>query len=416
MTTKRSNYANIVHMTTFSTTVRFIRTNLSVSLMFLIYVLLWWAPLRPIVTIATGRGDIPFGINGPLEWMSRWWLTPDSPTLFQPIALFGAWWLAAQRVHMIRGTWARTCRSAARRGAKWASYSWIPLGLLLITGTVSFLGHITPLAITTLVWLPIGVVFYIYGPRVIRSLHTPALLLIAASAVPDTIPELVEKVTQRILGAVAVQLGKVLGDTLIYDSGSAFNVADDYLRNGSLNAPISAPMNGLALMTSTIVVGAIWTLHKRRGIASTALSKLIGIAVSGTCVLVHTGLIVLTLHNGHRGYWIASLHNILLLPLTAIVTIFILKKCFASPLGNNLRTMDRKVVLWFLGLPDIRRKNLAQRRNKPQKSSKPAPPMIGVLLRMVTSPFRVYWRLMTRIDTNISKWEKEASRNKRPRG
>jgi len=389
---------------------------MSVSLMFLIYILLWWAPLRPIVTIATGRSDIPFGINGPLDWMSRWWLSLDAPTVFQPIALLGAWWLASQRIHIISATWARTCRSAARRGAKWAIYSWIPLGVLLITGTVSFLGHITPLAITTLVWLPVGVVLYIYGPRVVRSLHTPILFLIAATAVPDTIPELLQKVTQRLLGALAVQLGKIFGDVLTYDAGSAFNVADDYLRSGNLNAPIAAPMNGLALMTSTIVISALWTLHKRRGITSTAVSKLVSIVVSGIFVLAHTLLIVITLHNGQRGYSVASLHNVMLLPITVTMTVFILQKSFASPLGNHLRMLDRKVVVWFLGLPDLRRKNLLQRRNKPQRVSKPAPPMIGVLFRMVTSPFRIYWRLMTRIDMSISKWEKTASRNKRPRG
>jgi hypothetical protein len=41
--------------------------------------------------------------------------------------------------------------------------------------------------------------------------------------------------------------------------------------------------------------------------------------------------------------------------------------------------------------------------------------MLGVLLRMALSPFRYYWRLMTRIDTSISKWERGTSRNKRPR-
>ena len=155
-------------MATFRQAFRFLRSNASVSLMFLIYILMWWMPLRPFMIIASGRSDIPYGINGPLEWMSRWWLSADAPTLFQPIALLGAWMLAYQRVGILRATWARTCRSATRRGAKWAKYSWMPLAVLLCTGAVSFLGHITPLAITTLVWLPIGVVFYIYGPRVTR--------------------------------------------------------------------------------------------------------------------------------------------------------------------------------------------------------------------------------------------------------
>jgi hypothetical protein len=146
------------------------------------------------------------------------------------------------------------------------------------------------------------------------------------------------------------------------------------------------------------------------------VSKLVSIVVSGIFVLAHTLLIVITLHNGQRGYSVASLHNVMLLPITVTMTVFILQKSFASPLGNHLRMLDRKVVVWFLGLPDLRRKNLLQRRNKPQRVSKPAPPMIGVLFRMVTSPFRIYWRLMTRIDTSISKWEKTASRNKRPRG
>jgi hypothetical protein len=402
-------------MATFRTTVRFIRTNLSASLMFMIYILMWWAPLRPIVVIATGRDDIPFGINGPLEWMSRWWLSIDAPTLFQPIALIGAWWLAARRVPSLRGTWARTRRSAARRGAKWAMYSWIPLGVLVITGTASFLGHITPLAVTTLVWLPVGVVFYIYGPRVLRALHTPILLLIAATAVPDTIPELIQKVAQRILGAIAILIGKMMGDTLTYDAGSPFNVADDYLRSGSLNAPIAAPMNGLALMSTTIVIGALWTLNNKRGIASTAVAKLVAIAVSSLCIFAHILLIVTTLHNGQRGYTVASLHNILLVPLTAAVTILVLKKVFASWCGTYLRTLDRQIVICFVNLPDIRRKSLWKRQAKPKKSTTAAPPMLGVLLRMALSPFRYYWRLMTRIDTSLSKWERGASRNKRPR-
>jgi len=383
--------------------------------MFVIYILMWWAPLRPIVVIATGRDDIPFGINGPLEWMSRWWLSIDAPTLFQPVALIGSWWLATMRAPYLRATWARTCRSAARRGAKWATYSWIPLGLLVITGTASFLGHITPLAITTLVWLPIGVVFYIYGPRVLRALHTPILLLVAATAVPDTIPELIQKGAQRILGAVGVLIGKVMGDNLNYDAGSPFNVADDYLRSGSLNAPISSPMNGLALTTTTIVIGALWTLKNKRGIASTAVAKLVGIAVSSLCIFAHILIIVTTLHNGQRGYTVASLHNILLLPLTAAVTILLLKKIFASSFGTYLRTLDRQVVIWFVNLPDIRRKSLWKRQTKATKSTKAAPPMLGVLFRMVLSPFRYYWRLMTRIDTSISRWERGTARNKRPR-
>ena len=110
--------ANIVHMATFRKAFRFLRSNASASLMFLIYILMWWMPLRPIITLVSGRSDIPYGINGPLEWMSRWWLTADAPTLFQPIALLGAWMLAYQRIGILRATWARTCRSAARRGAK----------------------------------------------------------------------------------------------------------------------------------------------------------------------------------------------------------------------------------------------------------------------------------------------------------
>lgn len=402
-------------MATFRTTVRFIRTNPSASLMMVLYILMWWAPLRPVVLLTTGRSDIPYGINGPLEWMSRWWLSIDAPTLFQPIALLGAWFLAFQRRDVLQATWARSCRSAARRGAKWAAYSWIPLGLLLVSGTAAFLGHITPLAITTLVWLPLAVVFYIYGPRVLRALHTPSLLLIAATAVPDTIPELTQKIIQRILGVIAVQLGRLLGDSMTFDPGSAFNVADDYLRSGSLNAPIAAPMNGLALMTSTVVVAALWTLHNRRGIASTAVAKVTAIAVSGICVLAHTLLIVITLHNGQRGYAVGALHNILLLPLTVSVTLVILKKLFASSFGLMLRTHDRNAVLWFVGLPDIRRRSITRRREKLQKQSKPAPPILGVLFRMIMSPFRTYWRWMTRIDTNISKWESASSKNRRPR-
>jgi hypothetical protein len=400
-------------MATFRKAFRFLRSNASASLMFLIYILMWWMPLRPFITLASGRSDIPYGINGPLEWMSRWWLSADAPTLFQPIALLGAWMLAYQRVGILRATWARSCRSAARRGAKWAKYSWIPLAVLLFTGAVSFLGHITPLAITTLVWLPIGVVFYIYGPRVTRSLHTPILLLLAATAVPDTIPELIQKASQRILGAIAILFGRALGDTLIYDAGSAFNVADDYIRTATLNAPIAAPMNGLALMGSTIVIAAIWTLHKRRGIASTAFAKLVAFAISATCVLAHTLLIVITLHNGQRGYGIASLHNILLLPLTATISILILNKCFTSPSGQGLRTLDRSIVLWFVSLPDLRRKTPSQRRTTSQKATKPAPPLLGVLVRMIFSPFRSYWQLMTRIDTKISKWESTSAKNKR---
>lgn len=383
--------------------------------MFVLYIVMWWAPLRPVVMLTTGRTDIPYGINGPLEWMSRWWLSIDAPTLFQPIALLGAWLLAFQRRDVLQATWARSCRSAARRGAKWAAYSWIPLGLLLISGTAAFLGHITPLAVTTLVWLPLGVVFYIYGPRVLRALHTPSLLLIAATAVPDTIPELSQKVIQRILGGLAVQLGRLLGDNMTFDPGSAFNVADDYLRTGSLNAPIAAPMNGLALMTTTVIIAALWTLYNRRGIASTAIAKVTAIAVSGICVLAHTLLIVITLHNGHRGYAVGALHNILLLPLTVTVTLVILKKLFASSLGHMLRTHDRNAVLWFVSLPDFRRRTLSRRREKPQKQFKPAPPMFGVLFRMIMSPFRTYWRWMTRIDSKISQWESASSKNKRPR-
>jgi hypothetical protein len=402
-------------MATFRKAVRFLRSNASASLMFLIYILMWWMPLRPIMTMVSGRSDIPYGINGPLEWMSRWWLSEDAPTLFQPIALIGAWLLASQRLRTIRATWARTCRSAARRGAKWASYSWMPLAVLLFIGAVSFLGHITPLAITTLVWLPIGVVFYIYGPRVIRSLHTPILLLIAATAVPDTIPELLQKFTQRILGAVAILMGRALGDTLTYDAGSAFNVADDYLRTANLNAPIAAPMNGLALMASTIVIAAIWTLHKRRGIASTAFAKLVAFAIASTFVLAHTLLIVIALHNGHRGYGVASLHNVLLLPLTAAISMLVLNKCFTGQVGQRLRSFDRAIVLWFVSLPDIRRKNPTQRRTTSQKATKPVPPLLGVLIRMTFSPFRTYWQLMTRIDTKLAKWESASARNKRSR-
>lgn len=402
-------------MATFRTAVRFIRTNPSASLMLFVYILMWWAPLRPVISLTTGRSDIPYGINGPLEWMSRWWLSIDAPTLFQPIALIGAWLLTYQRRGVLRATWARTCRSAARRGAKWAAYSWIPLGLLLISATAAFLGHITPLAITTLVWLPVGVVYYIYGPRVLRALHTPCLLLIAASAVPDTLPELAQKGAQRLLGVLAVQLARLIGDNITFDPGSAFNVADDYLRSGSLNAPVAAPMNGLALMTSTIVIASILTLLKGRGIASTAVTKLTAIAVSGFCVLAHTVLIVITLHNGQRGYVVASMHNILILPLTVAVTFVLLNRVYASSFGVLLRTQDRKIALWFARLPDIRHLGIARRRDKPTKVSKQAPPMLGTLLRMTLSPFRIYWRWMMRIDSKISKWESTSAKNKRSR-
>ncbi|MFM7186623.1 MAG: hypothetical protein ACKO14_02275 [Armatimonadota bacterium] len=402
-------------MATFRTTVRFIRTNPSASMMLVLYILMWWAPLRPAIMLTTGRSGIPFGINGPLEWMSRWWLSIDTPTVFQPIALIGAWYLIVQRRRVLQATWARSCRSAARRGAKWAATSWIPLALLLLAGTAAFLGHITPLAVTTLVWLPYGVVFYIYGPRVIRALHTPGLLLIAATAVPDTIPELTQKLVQRILGGVAVQCGKILGDTMTFDPGSAFNVADDYLRSGSLNAPIAAPMNGLALMSSTAVIAAIWTLQKRRGIASTAIAKVTAIAISGFCVLAHVVLIVITLHNGQRGYTVGALHNVLLLPLTVSATLVILNKLFSSSFGLMLRTYDRKAVSWFVGLPDLRRRSITRTKGNPQKPSKPAPPILGVLLRMILSPFRTYWRWLIRIDNKITKWQSASSRNKRPR-
>lgn len=402
-------------MATFWTAVRFIRANPSASLMLVLYILLWWAPLRPVVAVLTKRSDIPFGINGPLEWMSRWWLSIDAPTFFQPIALLGAWLLVYQRIGIIKGAWARTCRSAARRGAKWATYAWIPLGILLILGTTAFLGHITPLAITALVWLPMGAVYYIYGPRVIRALHTPGLMLIAATAVPDTIPELVQKVAQRILGAVATQLGRMFGDNMTFDTGSSFNVADDYVRSGNLNAPIAAPMNGLALISATVVLSAIWTLHKRRGIASTATAKLTALAVSGMCVIAHTLLIVITLHNGQRGYSVASLHNVLLLPATVSVTLIILRRIFASRFGLTLRHYDRNAAAWFVGLPDFRRKSLLLNRRNKQKTTKAAPPLFASIFRMLFSPFRIYWRWMSRLDAKLSAWEKSSSRNQRPR-
>jgi hypothetical protein len=210
-------------------------------------------------------------------------------------------------------------------------------------------------------------------------------------------------------------MGRILGITLTYDVGSTFNVADDYIRTANLNAPIAAPMNGLALMASTIAISAIWTLHKRRGIASTAFAKLVAFAISSTCVLAHTLLIVITLHNGQRGYGVASLHNILLLPFTAATSILILNKCFAGKVGQRLRTLDRTILQWFVNLPDIRRKKPTQRRTTSQKATKPVPPLLGVLIRMTFSPFRTYWQLMTRIDTKLAKWESASSRNKRSR-
>lgn len=402
-------------MATFRKALTFIRANPSPSLMFLIYLLMWWAPLRPVMTIASRRMDIPAGINGPLEWMTRWWLSPDSPAFFQILALIGAWVLALRRRKFLVGAWARTCRSASRRGAKWAAYSWIPLSILLLTGATAFLGHITPLAITTLVWLPAAIVFYIYGPRVLRALHTPMLLLIAATAVPDTIPELVQKLAQRILGSFAVLVGKILGDNFVFDPGSTFNVADDYLRSGSLNAPIAAPMNGLALLTSTAVISATWTLMRHRGIASTAVAKTVAVTVSGICVLAHISLIAFTLHSGQKGYTVASFHGIVLLPLTSYVSVSILKKLFTGPAGHVLRRYDRSAVLWFTGLPDIRRRTQSKRINPRPRTSKPAAPLLGVVFRMILSPFRIYWRWMTRLDSNLSKWEGASSRNKRSR-
>lgn len=383
--------------------------------MLLLYLFMWWAPLRPLIIVTSRRQDIPFGINGPLEWMARWWLSMDAPTLFQPVALLAAWFLTYKRIHIIKAAWARSTRSAARRGAKWATYSWIPLSGLLISGTAAFLGHITPLAISTLIWLPLGVVFYIYGPRVVRALHTPCLLLVAATAMPDTIPELTQKFAQRIFGAIAVQFGRMLGDSMTFDPGSPFNVADDYLRSGGLNAPIAAPMNGLSLTTCTILIAASMVLYHRRGVASTAIAKLISLAVSGTFVLLHTLLIVITLHNGQKGYTVASQHNVLLLPITVTLTMVILKKIFASSVGSRLRAIDRKMVLWFTGLPDMRRRRPYQRGVIPQKVSKPVPPLLGTMFRMLLSPFRIYWRWLTRIDTKISKWESSVSRTKRPR-
>ena len=205
------------------------------------------------------------------------------------------------------------------------------------------------------------------------------------------------------------------GDNFVFDAGSSFNAADDYLRCGSLNAPIAAPMNGLALLTSTAVISALWTLIRNRGVASTAIAKLVAICVSGICVIAHVTLIAFTLHNGQKGYSIASIHGIILLPLTSIVSIIILKNLFAGHIGQLLRQMDRNVVLWFTGLPDIRRRSLSARKFSRPRASKPAQPLLSAVFRMILSPFRIYWRWMNRMDSKLSKWQSASSRNKRSR-
>lgn len=382
-----------------------------------LYIALWWAPIRPLLIILNPQKTIPLGINGPLEWVGRWWLNIDSPVFFQPLALLAAICLGLRRRGFLEATWSRTINARSKLSKRWVIWAWAPFALVTCSLGTSFLGHITPLTVALLTWLPITIILFIYGPRVARVLHIPCLLLVPATALPDILVEKAQQVSQNILGLVGMRLGHVLGDNLSYTTGNAFNVNDDYLIIGSLNAPISAPLNGLSLLGVTALAITIYVLEiRRKGLATTTIANVIAALICLMTTLVHLTLVLLTLHFGIRGRSVASFSNVLLVPLTSFLSLVLVNYLQTTPLGNHLERLDKTILCWFQSLPDLRSRSIYQRKLTAYK--KPGNALLkaaAISLRFATLPFRRYWRIISRLDDMISRWQRNVKGKGKPR-
>lgn len=382
-----------------------------------LYIALWWAPIRPLIVVLNQQKVIPLGINGPLEWMARWWLNIDSPVFFQPLALLAAVVLGLRRRGFLEATWSRTINARSKLSKQWVLWAWAPFALVTCFLGTSFLGHITPLTAALLTWLPVTIILFIYGPRVTRVLHVPCLLLVPATALPDTLLEKAQQVSQNMLGLVATRVGRVVGDNLIYTTGNAFNVNDDYLIVGSLNAPISAPLNGLSLLGVTTLVITIYALEiRRKGLATTTVANAIATLICLITTLMHLTVVLLTLHFGIRGRSVASFSNVYLVPLTSFLSLLLVNYLQTTPMGKRLERLDKAILCWFQTLPDLRSRSIYQKRPTPYKQRDNAlRKAAAISLRFIMRPFRRYWRIMSRLDEMIGRWEQKVRRKGKPR-
>ena len=125
------------------------------------------------------------------------WINYDSPLIFQPFIPLLAAWLAWEKRGEIGQVYEETAFLYPENSPKRRGYIYLALvgAALLIAASLAV---IIPLAALGFVLLIIGVIYYIYGPIMSRSLWQPLLLLVLMIPPPGALLNLFSSLLQGV--------------------------------------------------------------------------------------------------------------------------------------------------------------------------------------------------------------------------
>lgn len=207
----------------------------------------------------------------PLRWCWGSWVSFDSPLVFQPFLPFLAAWLVWERRGELRQlsdelAFVFPAGSPKRRGKLW------PVLLSCVTLVIAALAMVTPLAMLAFVGIVSGIVYYLYGPNILKALWQPLLLLILMVPPPGallgTFSAVLQTVTARIVGAL---LHLFVGDV---------RTVGNFIFMPTTPFPIGPSLGGPSVALPTMALTLWWAFRKNVRPINTVILLLIALGVS----------------------------------------------------------------------------------------------------------------------------------------
>ena len=189
----------------------------------------------------------------PLRWCWGSWLSFDSPLVFQPFLPFLAAWLIWERrgelqeisdeISLVFGA-----DSPKRRGKLW------PVLLSCVILVIAALAMVPSLAMLAFVGIVVGIVYYLYGPTILKALWQPLLLLVLMVPPPGiilgTFSAVLQTVTARIVGAL---LHLFVGDV---------RTVGNFIFMPTTPFPIGPSLGGPSVALPTMALTLWWAFRK----------------------------------------------------------------------------------------------------------------------------------------------------------
>jgi exosortase/archaeosortase family protein len=260
----------------------------------------WFLILLPLIVI----------LIYPLRWCSAQWFSGESQWYFQPWAIVLALLWIALRHEALTRTLNELAElfpdpnSAQRRG----NLSIVVLGLL--TMLFAYIAAMPPLAIFSLILLIVGILFYLYGPFLVRSVSGPLLLLLLGipwpSSITSSIVEMMQRRAASVVGQTLSLFGvpvRALGTTITFS-------ANNYTVN------VTPSYSGLGVFFFVLLTTFWWTRVHRVPFVKTVAA--LALAIFVVCITNILRLVIVVLAGRSSSETADGLYGISALPAILI--------------------------------------------------------------------------------------------------